>query len=110
MPRPQATPAYAAGPSQESAKKDRPTSGPDPFDRVFAYIKAFFTEGNVVLRVGLLVLFFGVAFLLKYASERSMLPIELRLTGVVIAGVAMLVFGWRQRYDRPGFALLIHHL
>ncbi|MBU0680430.1 MAG: DUF2339 domain-containing protein [Proteobacteria bacterium] len=81
--------------------------GPDSFDRVLGYIKAFFTEGNVVLRVGLLVLFFGVAFLLKYASERSLLPIELRLTGVVLAGLAMLVFGWRLREDKPGFALLV---
>jgi uncharacterized membrane protein len=80
---------------------------PDPVHRVLLAIRAFFTEGNVVLRVGLLVLFFGVAFLLKYASERSLLPIELRLTGVVLAGLAMLVCGWRWRHARPGFALLV---
>ncbi len=83
-----------------------PHPSQDSFDRALGYIKAFFTEGNVVLRVGLLVLFFGVAFLLKYASERSLLPIELRLTGVVLAGLAMLVFGWRLREQRLGFALL----
>uniref|UniRef100_UPI0040564DB0 DUF2339 domain-containing protein n=1 Tax=Candidatus Electrothrix sp. TaxID=2170559 RepID=UPI0040564DB0 len=80
---------------------------PDPVERAIAYVQQFFTQGNVVLRVGLLVLFFGVAFLLKYAAERNMLPIEIRLLGVALAGIAMLVFGWKQRLQRPGFALLM---
>ncbi len=111
---PAAARARPVTPSLSKAHDDRdgrheqaaPQPGPDSFDRALGYLKAFFTEGNVVLRVGLLVLFFGVAFLLKYASERSLLPIELRLTGVVLAGLAMLVFGWRLRIAKPGFALL----
>ncbi len=101
-----AVPAPVAPRQQTPPQERRQHSQPDPFERALGYLKAFFTEGNVVLRVGLLVLFFGVAFLLKYASERSLLPIELRLTGVVLAGLAMLVFGWRLRFERPGFALL----
>ncbi|MGB5686023.1 MAG: DUF2339 domain-containing protein, partial [Candidatus Electrothrix sp.] len=87
-----------------------PSSAPptaDPFERMFAYLWNFFTQGNVVLRVGLLVLFFGVSFLLKYVADRSMLPIELRLLGVALAGIAMLLFGWRLRLKRAGFALLM---
>ncbi|WP_417910447.1 DUF2339 domain-containing protein [Candidatus Electronema sp. PJ] len=76
-------------------------------ERLAAKVKAFFTEGNVVLRVGLLVLFFGVAFLLKYAADRNVIPIELRLLGVAMGGIALLGFGWRQRLARPGFALLV---
>ncbi len=83
------------------------TSDPDFMDKAIAYVQRFFTQGNVVLRVGLLVLFFGVAFLLKYAAERNMLPIEFRLLGVALAGIAMLLFGWRQRVQRSGFALLM---
>lgn len=80
---------------------------PPSFDeRITAKVKAFFTEGNVVLRVGLLVLFFGVAFLLKYAADRGVLPIELRLLGVALGGMALLGFGWRQRTSKSGFALL----
>ena len=87
-----------------------PSSAPptaDPFERMLAYLWNFFTQGNVVLRVGLLVLFFGVSFLLKYAAERNMLPIELRLLGVALAGIAMLLFGWKLRLKRSGFALLM---
>ncbi len=81
--------------------------GPDFVEKVITYVQQFFTQGNVVLRVGLLVLFFGVSFLLKYAAERSMLPIEFRLLGVALAGIGMLLFGWKQRLQRSGFALLM---
>ncbi len=95
---------------QSEQQRDSPskqTNSPAPVDRFFHdYILAFFTRGNVVLRVGLVVLFFGVAFLLKYAAERSVLPIELRLVGIVLAGLGMLLFGWRLRQQKPGFALL----
>ncbi|MCI5117668.1 MAG: DUF2339 domain-containing protein [Candidatus Electrothrix sp. LOE1_4_5] len=79
----------------------------DLASRVIDAVQKFFTEGNVVLRVGLLVLFFGVAFLLKYATEHNMLSIELRLLGVALAGIALLLLGWRQRLQRSSFALLM---
>ena len=42
---------------------------------------AFFTTGNLVAKVGVVILFFGVAFLLSFAAERGLLPIEFRLDG-----------------------------
>lgn len=61
----------------------------------------WFTEGNPVVRVGMVVLFFGVSFLVKYAAEHNIVPIELRLAGVSLAAVAVLVTGWKLR-ERPG--------
>jgi len=54
----------------------------------------------------MLVLLAGVAALLKYASDQGWLrvPVELRLAGVAAAAMAGLVFGWRQRADKPAFA------
>src|SRR5688572_5634719 len=63
--------------------------------------------GNTLVRVGIVVLFFGVAFLLKYAAERDLVPIELRLTGVAMGGIALLVVGWVLRLKRPGYALML---
>jgi len=63
--------------------------------------------GNTLVRVGVIVLFFGVAFLLKYAAERDLLPIELRLTAAALGGIAMLIVGWRLRAKRPGYALVL---
>ena len=68
---------------------------------------SYFTGGNVVVRAGVVVLFFGVAFLLKYSAERDLVPIEFRLLGVAVGALALLVFGWRLRLKRPGYALIV---
>jgi uncharacterized membrane protein len=67
----------------------------------------FFFGGNALVRFGVIVLFFGVAFLLKYASEHVEIPIEARLIGVALGAVVMLAVGWRLRLRRPGYALIV---
>ena len=67
----------------------------------------FFFGGNTLVRFGVIVLFFGVAFLLKYASEHIEIPIEARLIGVALGAAAMLAVGWRLRARRPGYALIV---
>jgi uncharacterized membrane protein len=76
-------------------------------DRVIAAAKAWLFGGNTVARVGLLVLFVGVAFLLRYVAERTHVPIELRLVGVALGALALLVVGWRLRDKRPGYAITL---
>ena len=63
--------------------------------------------GNTLVRVGVIVLFFGVAFLLKYAAERDLVPIELRMAAVALGGIVMLIVGWRLREKRAGYALML---
>ncbi|MEJ2641300.1 MAG: DUF2339 domain-containing protein [Desulfosarcinaceae bacterium] len=70
-------------------------------------IKTWVLGGNPVTRIGLVVLFCGIAFLLKYAAVRNLLPIELRLVGVMAAGIALVVLGWRLREGRRTYALLL---
>lgn len=55
----------------------------------------------------MLLLFFGFAFLLKYAADNSMLPVELRLAGVALGGCALLAAGWKLRLKRRGYALIL---
>lgn len=81
-----------------------PSSG---FDPIIDLVRRFFTDGNVVVRVGIVVLFFGVAFLLKFAIDRQLLPIELRLTAAGLAAIVLIGLGWRLREKRAGYALLI---
>lgn len=63
--------------------------------------------GNAMVRVGIIVLFFGVAFLLKYAAEHVHVPIELRLTGVALGAIVLLLVGWRLRERAGGYGLVL---
>ena len=76
-------------------------------DKVVAAIRGFFTGGNTLVRVGVIVLFFGVAFLLRYMAEHSHISIEVRLTGVALASIALIILGWRLRKTRGGYALAL---
>lgn len=69
--------------------------------------RAWLLGGNSVLRVGLVLLFFGLAFLLRYATEQFGLPVELRYAGVAGAALVLLAFGWRLRHRRSAYALLM---
>ncbi|MFO1319459.1 MAG: DUF2339 domain-containing protein [Burkholderiales bacterium] len=66
---------------------------------------AWFSGGNAVVRVGLVVLFFGVAFLLKYAYDHAFVPPAWRVAGAMLGGTALLALGWRLRQSKPAFAL-----
>jgi len=74
---------------------------------IIRYLREYFSGPNLLVRVGVIVLFFGVAFLLKYAAERTHLPIELRLLGVVVGAMVMLVIGWRLRTRHEDYALVM---
>ena len=92
------TPAKAGAQSPKLDPRLRGDDKPNP-------ILAWLTGGNTIARVGLVVLFIGLAFLLKYAVEHSLIPPELRVGAVALAGVALLVIGWRLRTKRAGYAL-----
>jgi uncharacterized membrane protein len=82
---------------------------PEWQQKLAALVKRWFTEGNVPVKAGMLVLFFGVGALLKFAADQGLFdfPIELRLAGVGAAAAAALLFGWRQRLRRPAFGLAL---
>ncbi|WP_425445626.1 DUF2339 domain-containing protein [Xanthomonas pisi] len=112
---PPASSWHASSPSEPQAVPPQPPhlpahpAQPDPITRAIGAVKRWFTEGNVPVKVGMLVLLAGVASLLKYASDQGWMrmPVELRLAGVSVLALAGLVFGWKQRLQRPGFALAL---
>ncbi|WDJ07039.1 DUF2339 domain-containing protein [Xanthomonas campestris] len=105
------TPSPVAASAQPTQPPSAPTPPPTPnaIERAASALKRWFTEGNVPVKVGMLVLLAGVASLLKYASDQGWMrmPVELRLVGISAVALAGLVFGWRQRTVRPGFALAL---
>lgn len=87
------TAAAAAG-SEQPARRRHP-------------VLEWFTGPQALARLGVLVLFFGVAFLLKFAIDEGLLPIELRLAGAALGGLALVRIGWRLRDRRRGYALIL---
>ena len=63
--------------------------------------------GNIVAKVGAIVLFFGVGFLLKFAYDRGMMPPELRLLGVALAAAVAFGIGWTLREKRRLYGLIL---
>ncbi len=89
-----------------SSEKTGTNRNPSSFDKIVNYVKHFFTTGNVVVKMGVIILFFGVGFLID-ALNLEMPRIEYRLIGIGIAAIIMLVFGWRLRHSRTGYALVL---
>lgn len=109
---PQAAPPAAPVPARPVAPPPRPRAPstpppPDIFTVGARWVRRWFTEGNVPVKVGMLVLLAGVAALLKYASDQGWvhMPMEFRLAGIAVAAMAGFVFGWRQRDSKRVFAL-----
>jgi len=80
-------------------------SAPSSLEQAWTTVRGWLLGGNTVVRVGLLVLFFGLAFLARYAAENSLFPIELRLATIAAGALVLLGVGWRLRARRPGYAL-----
>ena len=66
---------------------------------------AWFTGGNTIVRIGALILFVGLIFLLNYAREHQMIAPEFRVAGVAIVGIALLIVGWKLRHKNTGYAV-----
>jgi len=100
----------ATAPAAAAAQRtpaDRPWPASEPEIPLIAAVRGLFTGDNALVRVGVIVLFFGVAFLLRYLAEHSKIPIELRLTGIAFGGIVLLALGWRLRKSRTGYALAL---
>ena len=71
------------------------------------WIKLF--GGNILAKIGVVLLFFGVASGLKLAADYGLFPVPVRLLLGAVASIAMIMFGWSratsQKHSMFGFAL-----
>jgi uncharacterized membrane protein len=102
-----ATTAAVSKPQADQAAAPWVPPPPDFLDRMFQRARDWLLGGNTVVRIGMVVLFFGIAFLLKYAADNSLLPIELRLAGVALGASALLATGWRIGARRGMYGLVL---
>ena len=80
---------------------------PGLMERAITAAKAWISQGNVPVKVGVIVTFFGIAALLRYGYAQGYLQvsIEMRLLAIALTAVAALIFGWRQRTQKRAFGL-----
>jgi uncharacterized membrane protein len=93
-------PPHAPPIEPEPQRRSRPAAAPGPLAPIWRWM----TGGNTIVKLGVGILFIGLAFLAKYASEHVSLPIEFRLAGIAGVAIVLLVLGWRLRLKRPGYA------
>lgn len=88
-------------------REPEPPRAPAPPHPIVAAITNFFTTGNLFAKVGAILLFFGVGFLIKFVSDMGLFPIEGRLIGTALAANLLIAFGWKLRKRREAYALIL---
>ncbi len=91
----------------EAAGEPARESGPSAASRALDAVKDWFTTGNVPVKVGVVVVLFGVGFFIKYAIDNELFqfPVWARLTALALFGLVMFGVGWRLREQREVYAL-----
>lgn len=64
-------------------------------------------KGNLVAKVAIIILFFGLSYLFKYSIEHGLLSPEFRVLGSLVLGIALLTIGWRLRHKKQLYALIL---
>jgi uncharacterized membrane protein len=113
-------PAAAADEPAPNAARTRlplpprpPAPPPIPLkDRLPPVVRDWVFGGNTIVKIGVLILFLGLAFLLRYAAERVVVPVGVRYAGVALLGLGLLGLGWRLRERRDaaggsGYGLIL---
>ena len=104
---PAAAPAQPQPPRPAIPRPPAPPREPSPIERAIDIAQAWLLGGNTVLRVGVVLLFLGLAFLLRYATEGMVVPVELRYAGVAASAIALLGLGWWLRRRNPNYGLML---
>lgn len=100
----------AAGP--EAPSPTRPVPGfartePSVLGRAIDRGWAWLRGGNPLARAGIVILFFGAAYLAKYAAEHTVVPIELRFAFIAAGAMVLLLLGWRLRARKRIYAHIL---
>jgi uncharacterized membrane protein len=106
--------ATAAAPQRkEETRAARPAPPPSPPAPpreptwLSTFVHRWVIGGNPLVKIGVLILFLGLAFLLRYVAEHTVVPIELRYAGVAAAGIGLLLFGWRVRRKADNYGVIL---
>lgn len=76
-------------------------------DKAFTAAWDWLVGGNPFVRAGIVLLFLGVVFLLRYSLEHNLIPVEMRLAGAAAGALALLAYGWKLRERAGSYGLIL---
>ncbi|HCT8911985.1 TPA: DUF2339 domain-containing protein [Enterobacter hormaechei] len=80
---------------------------PSAFGGILSSLTRWFMQGNPLAKLGIVLLFLGLSFLLRYTVEHSLFPLELRLAATALFAMGLLAVGWRLRHRQRIYALIL---
>ena len=80
---------------------------PSAFGGILSSLTRWFMQGNPLAKLGIVLLFLGLSFLLRYTVEHSLFPLELRLAATALFAMVLLAVGWRLRHRQRIYALIL---
>ena len=75
-----------------------------------SFLSSLFSMDNILVKLGAVVLFFGLAFLAKYAIEHSFISVKLRMLGLIAVGLALGFVGFKVRDKNRVYAMIMQGL
>lgn len=100
---PAQTPSPTAAATTPGFARSEPSALGRAIDRGWTWLRG----GNPLARAGIVILFFGAAYLAKYAAEHTVVPIELRFAFIAVGAMVLLVLGWRLRARKRIYAHIL---
>lgn len=68
-----------------------------PRSSMLSPLFGWFAKMHLMVQIGILILFIGIAFLIKFVADQGLLSIELRLLTSALFGIGLSAIGWRLR-------------
>lgn len=83
------------------------TNVPDPQPSWFQGVVRWLVDGNPFAKVGVLLLFLGLGYLVRFSAEHGLIPVEYRFAFAGVISVVLLVIGWRLRLSKPLYGTIL---
>lgn len=91
----------------ESEIKETYVHTPSGIDNAIRLAIGYFTKGNPLVKIGSVLLFFGLSFLIKFAAGNNMVSIEMGLISAVVFAFVLIGIGWKLRERTGSFGLIL---
>ncbi|MCF6585503.1 DUF2339 domain-containing protein, partial [Escherichia coli] len=74
---------------------------------IFGHFFTWLLKGNPVAKIGILLLFLGVAYLLNYSVQNEITSVQMRLVFSAVGCLILLGVGWWLRNKKTLFGLIL---